>query len=201
MNRGKIILLNGASSSGKTTLANALVEILDEPYRTYKIDEYFHWYFTKLSKRFYPQQYPKNILFEEVVARRDKDEFWNKGFLGFNYSISGLSSAGLNIIVDTVLETKHVLKQIVDILHEFPVIFVGIHCDLEELERREKERNKKRMEGLAKFQYRNIHRHAIYDFEVNTTHTSAIECAKQIKEYIKSNGFSSSVIKELLKTL
>lgn len=32
MNKGKIILLNGTSSSGKSTLAKALQSVLDEPY-------------------------------------------------------------------------------------------------------------------------------------------------------------------------
>jgi chloramphenicol 3-O-phosphotransferase len=41
VNKGKIILLNGTSSSGKSTLAEALQSVLDEPYL--HIDGDFFW--------------------------------------------------------------------------------------------------------------------------------------------------------------
>ena len=50
MNKGKIIVLNGVSSSGKTTLAKALQEALDEPYTRLSIDDFINMMPEKLIK-------------------------------------------------------------------------------------------------------------------------------------------------------
>jgi hypothetical protein len=40
-----------------------------------------------------------------------------------------------------------------------------------------------RVHGLAAEQYRRVHRHAMYDVEVDTEANSAAECAEQIAAY------------------
>ena len=40
MTKGNIIFLNGTSSSGKTVIAKALQQILDEPYLHYAVDSF-----------------------------------------------------------------------------------------------------------------------------------------------------------------
>ncbi len=40
MAHGTVVLLNGTSSSGKTSIARALQDIIDEPYLHTGIDEY-----------------------------------------------------------------------------------------------------------------------------------------------------------------
>ena len=42
INSGRVIYLNGASSSGKTTIARGLQESLDEPYMHLTVDGYLH---------------------------------------------------------------------------------------------------------------------------------------------------------------
>ncbi|WP_165763871.1 phosphotransferase-like protein [Halalkalibacter urbisdiaboli] len=39
MKQGKIIILNGTSSSGKTTLAKSLEKVMDEPYVYVSLDD------------------------------------------------------------------------------------------------------------------------------------------------------------------
>ena len=66
-----------------------------------------------------------------------------------------------------------------------PVLFVGVRCPLEELERRERGRN--RDQGLARRQFDIVHAHKVYDVEVDTFTHSPIECALQIKEALLDN--------------
>jgi Chloramphenicol phosphotransferase-like protein len=60
-----------------------------------------------------------------------------------------------------------------------PVLFVGVDCPLEELERRERERGD-RSPGQAKWQYEHIHGHATYDITVNTFEMTIEACADTI---------------------
>ena len=50
MNKGKVIVLNGVSSSGKTTLAKAMQEAFDEPYIRLSIDDFINMMPEKLIK-------------------------------------------------------------------------------------------------------------------------------------------------------
>ena len=50
MNRGKIIILNGVSSSGKTTLAKALQNAFDELYVRLSIDDFISMMSDKMVK-------------------------------------------------------------------------------------------------------------------------------------------------------
>jgi chloramphenicol 3-O phosphotransferase len=69
------------------------------------------------------------------------------------------------------------------------VLFVAIHCDPDELERRQRQRSDRNpnftREYLASAQIR-AHAHGIYDLEVDTTHLTPHQCADIIKEHLQN---------------
>ena len=151
---GKIILLNGASSSGKSTLARGLQQNLDEPFWHFSIDHLF-------AARVLPK------------TRIDAGEFpWSglrrQFFDGFHRCLPALADAGNNLIVEHIIEEKSWMRRLLCLLGTFDVFFVGIHCPLPELERRERERGDRRT-GEAKTDYEVTHAFAVYDMEVDTT--------------------------------
>ncbi|MBS4175078.1 AAA family ATPase [Bacillus sp. FJAT-49736] len=168
MKKGNIIFLNGTSSAGKTSLTRKLQETFAEPYFHISIDTY-----------------------EGMVPEKHLDsDFWK--YLGqsasaMHHSIKLFSDLGLNVIVDTVIldipEEKEWLPECVSLLHEYPVVFVGVHCPIHELERREKERGDRDI-GQAKWQLERIHGHKIYDIEINTFESSIEDCAFQIRDKV-----------------
>jgi len=174
MTKGNIIFLNGTSSSGKTSIAKALQEILDEPYLHFCIDT-FLW------------MLPDRYLSQEALPAVGP-----RAISGMHHCIAASASIGNNIIVDHVLEGKQWLKECVRLLTGFPVLFVGVRCPLEELERRERERNRQR--GLARYQFDLVHAHGVYDLEIDASIYSPMECALQIKDALRdihsSNAFS-----------
>ncbi len=184
--KGSIILLNGVSSSGKSMIANSLQEIMDEPYLIVGLDKFFQLYKDAFPKRFNPTPIPEDISPDEGYALLEKCSVRNRRSSTFHHFLAAFSKAGNNIIADTVLDTENVLKQCINILGEFPVVFVGVHCTLEELEKREQERGDRKL-GLAKIHYDRVHAHTIYDIEVDTTNSSPMECAQKIKEAILTN--------------
>jgi chloramphenicol 3-O phosphotransferase len=151
---GKIILLNGASSSGKSTLAAALQNELDEPFWHYSID---------------------HLLAAKVLPRDriDRGHFLWKDmrpnfFAGFHATVPALAAAGNNLVVEHIVETEEWMSSLVKLLHGADVFFVGVHCPLEELERRERARGNRRI-GEAKADFESTHRFCTYDMEVSST--------------------------------
>lgn len=151
---GKIILLNGASSSGKSTLARGLQAALDDPFWHFSIDHLF----------------AANVLPKERIA---SGEFpWRdlrpQFFDGFHRCLPALADAGNNLIVEHIVETEAWMQRLLRLLGHLDVFFVGVHCPLPELERRELERGDRRI-GEARADFETTHTFCTYDFEVFST--------------------------------
>ena len=154
---GNIILLNGASSSGKSTLARALQSLLPLPFWHYSID---------------------HLLAASVLprARIDSGEFaWHdlrqQFFEGFHNSIPAFARAGNHLIVEHIVESREWMNRLLELLSEFDVFFVGLHCPLEELERRERERGDRRI-GEARADAEVTHRFGFYDHECHSNQSA-----------------------------
>lgn len=102
--------------------------------------------------------------------------------LGFHRAIAGMASAG-NIVVDHVLGERWRLLDVIDVLQESEVFFIGVQCALPELGRRERERGNRTV-GRAAVQAPLAHKHGIYDLAVDTGTWSAATCAQQIHEHV-----------------
>lgn len=191
-----IIYLNGASSSGKTSIARALQQTLDEPYYHLSTDTFAGM----------------------VVRRNEPGEAWDGDIIGpkfnagFTHCVAAMAGTGNNVIVDDVLCESYrldgridaqssfdLLKQRVSVLAPFDVLYVGVHCALSELERRERARGD-RYPGLARFQYRRVHAHSIYDVEVATTRQTVAECASVIRHALAHRRYPTTFekMRELL---
>ena len=151
---GKIILLNGASSAGKSSLAHALQQRLDEPF--------WHWSIDHLLAA--------GVLPRERLARGDfawaalRPAFFD----GFHRSLAGLATGGNNLIVEHIVETQAWMDRLIELLAPFDVFFVGVHCDVDELERRELARGDRRI-GSARKDAATTHGFCEYDHEVDTS--------------------------------
>ena len=98
---------------------------------------------------------------------------------GMRRAIAELARQGNNLIVDEVMlaEDRADYDQL---LSEFALFVVGVFAPLGVLEERERRRGD-RMVGLARWQCDRLHAGITYDFEVDTTTYSPMECAKLIK--------------------
>jgi chloramphenicol 3-O phosphotransferase len=159
MEHGKIILISGTSSSGKSTLAKDLQKALGEPFLHLQLDSYI-----------------------EMLPRTDDREMFKRMVRGLNRSVAVMAEEGNNLIVDHVLVDNAWLNQLLELLRGQYVLFVGLHCSLEELERRERERDARR-QGFARQQFESIHKGKVYDLELDTSVLSPEECVRRVVEF------------------
>lgn len=121
MKPGQIIVLNGVSSSGKTSLAKKIQGINETAY--------FH-----LSLDGFESMAPQEQLMKD---------FWNllgQAASAMHHSAATFSDLGLNVIVDTLIlnlpEEATWLPECARLFSTRASLFVGVHCPLEELNSR-----------------------------------------------------------------
>lgn len=150
---GKIIVINGPSSSGKTTLALALQKQLDVPFIRFSFDLF-------IDHKAFPSEQIRNGTFSWEAMRPSV-------FRGLHQCLPALATAGNNIIFDHIIETKPWLYELVSLIAELDVFFVGLHCSLPELERRETQRGDRR-KGEARMDFETVHSVTSYDLELDS---------------------------------
>jgi len=155
---GRIILLNGASSSGKSSIARAVQARIGEPFWHYSIDHLRDAGVLPLDR----------IRTGEFPWPPMREPF----FEGFHQSLAAFAQAGNNLIVEHIVETSGWMRRLMTLLAPFDVYFVGVHCPLDELEKRELARGDRRI-GDARRDFETIHRHAVYDLELDATRPPA----------------------------
>jgi len=92
-------------------------------------------------------------------------------FRGLHQCLPALANAGNNLIFDHIIESKSWLQDLLRSISELDVFFVGLHCSLPELERREAERGN-RHSGEARADLETVHSITSYDLELNSENTS-----------------------------
>lgn len=165
---GWIILLNGASSSGKSSIARELQAQLCYPFWHISIDHL-------RDAGVLPRERIRQGDFQWAALR---EAF----FIGFERSLAAYASAGNNLIVEYIVESAEWMARLSEVLRDLDVFFVGVHCPLEELERREKGRGDRPI-GDAARDYSTVHRHCRYDFEVDSSLPAAVNAASIISQW------------------
>jgi chloramphenicol 3-O phosphotransferase len=98
-------------------------------------------------------------------------------FDAFHRSLAAIADAGNNLVVEHILDTPGWRQQLAALLASHDVLFVGLHCSLDELERREKMRGDRRP-GSAEADYYAIHQGLAYDLEVDAE--SGLEASTRV---------------------
>jgi len=165
---GWIIFLNGASSSGKTTIGRALQEALEELYLLVSADGFL----SQLPESFLAGERRFSVKLPVLVH-------------AFHASAAAQALAGMNVILDHVIQALAWLDDCLSQFCDIEVLFVAIKCPLSELEKREADRGNRSI-GSAKFQYDRVHAHNTYDLELDTSVLRPEQCVSAIADYVHS---------------
>ncbi|WP_188903758.1 phosphotransferase-like protein [Deinococcus aerophilus] len=151
---GSVILVNGASSAGKSTLCRALRDALPGPFLHFSLDLF---------------------MFGDTVLPRTPDgkiRDWPtlrpRVFEGFYRCLPALLTAGNSLVVDLIIETAEQRDRLWTLLAPHDVYVVGLRCPVEELERRERARGDRRP-GDARRDAETVHAFMPYELELDCT--------------------------------
>lgn len=97
-----------------------------------------------------------------------------------------LAKQGYNLIIDDVAYGSRDVDLWRKRLQGYPVIYIGVHCPLDVLEKREKLRQD-RMIGSARPQSLRVHEGVNYDLEIDTERDSLEEIIQRIRAVCELN--------------
>jgi chloramphenicol 3-O phosphotransferase len=168
-----VIFINGCTSAGKSSIARSLQSQLDTPYLLTGIDDAFGM----IPLRYHNSDEGfKFVKDNNNLVQLSFGEIGKQTLYAHQVATSAMANSGVNLILDEVVLNERLRRDWLALLEGVDVFFVGVHCDLAELERRELARGD-RVIGQARGQFQNVHSQMRYDFEIETTQISPDEAA------------------------
>lgn len=177
----QVIVLNGGSSSGKSSIARALQDVLPGLWLTFGTD---------ILAEALPGRGddPRSGLVLEpdgtVTVQpefRAVEEIWYQG-------LAVMASRGVRLILDEVFLAGGAGQQrLRALLGGLDVLWAGVRCDPLVAASREAARPD-RIRGMAVGQAVVVHAGVVYDVEVDTTDCPAVACAHRIAEAALAPG-------------
>jgi len=164
MDKGRIIFLNGVTSSGKTSIVEALQE---------REDVFFY--------------VVANDLFQEMVGEKFLQEnYWkylSEVIIMMYHTAKLYSDMGKNVLIDGILVEREEIKphyeQLKEILKDNPLDIVEVYCPLEICRERNIARGD-RFENQSQEQFDLMAEDIKYSMRVDTSVMNSAECAEAI---------------------
>ena len=164
MEKGRIVFLNGVTSSGKTSIVEAIQA---------RDDVFFY--------------VVANDLFQEMVGEKHlRENYWkhlSEIIIMMYHTAKLYSDMGKNVLIDGILVERDEIKphyhQLLEILKENPLDIVEIYCPLDICKRRNIMRGD-RYETQSDEQHELMAKNIEYRLRVDTSLHSAVECADMI---------------------
>lgn len=190
---GEIIILNGTSSSGKSTILKEIQKISPTPVLEIGLDKLI-W---MLPGRYLSQPY-----WDEVMGRANSaGTVGNQLVFTMHRMIAAASRAGFSVAADHVLIEPGWTHDCATVLAGLPAWLIGIYCPLAVLQDREKQRHDRTL-GQAALQYAAVHAHGVYDLKLDTSVESPQRAAEKILNHVRcpnapfalKNLFNSSTL-------
>lgn len=174
-------MLNGGSSAGKSAIARSLQAVLPDPWLAFGIDSLIEAMPASMRESGDGLDIAEDGGVGVGSVFRELEAAWMQG-------VAATAGAGARIIIDDVFlggaESQQRWQQA---LGGLDVLWVGVRCDSKVAAGREILRGD-RAQGMAASQAETVHRGAVYDLEVDTTHTESLQCARTIAAQVTSSS-------------
>ncbi len=173
---GRVVLLHGTSSSGKTTVARAVQRLSDEPWLRLGIDAFWN----AIDERWmeHGSRAADGFLWQED-ATIVPGPVGQRVARGMRAAIAACARCGNDVLVDDVFVDRGWLDDWRTELAGLDWILVGVLAPLPVLEEREHARGN-RISGEARAQVDVVHAGVEYDLTVDTSAQSPDDCASAI---------------------
>lgn len=191
---GRIIILNGAPRSGKSSIVTAIQTSFEGVWMNLGVDAYV--------RHVTPERYRPGIGLRPGGERPDLEPLVATFYTALYASIAAHSRLGLNVVAEFGHHEAHsrplgILSACARLLTGLPVLFVGVHCPIDVImQRRQAESEERRRDYLdvsaspaapapVLLWQTQVHRPGIYDLDVDTSLQSPEDCAKEIRRHLE----------------
>ena len=175
----EVIVLNGGSSSGKSSIATCLQEQLEGTWLTLGVDDLIR----ALSHGPTDTTAGGSLHFSSNGSISVSQAF-HQAQADWYQGVGAIARAGTGVIVDEVfLDGGRSQSRLDAALNGLSAVWVGVHCDPEVAETREIQRAD-RIRGQARDQALRVHQGVRYDLVVDTTNALPSQCAGTIVEWL-----------------
>ena len=187
---GTVIILNGPSAVGKSSIIKAFQSKQSKPWLGIGIDNFF---VGVLPPKFYLEDTPEHRTVMHGVTSVDAEgklftlHVGPEGYKivkGMHQAIAAYARTGNNVIVDYIMYEPSWYTDLQSSLTGINVITVGITASLETIKEREKKRATS-PEGHARSLYESVHRGWKYDLQINTDDVTADQAAQLIVNHLE----------------
>lgn len=170
-----VIILNGGSSSGKTSIAKCLQDLLPVPWLRFSIDDLIDAMPEIMINAGKGIQFGPDGSVSPGPDFRILESAWMQG-------IAAMVRSGARVIVDDVfISGLDARRRWEAALEGLQVLWIGVFCDAAVASEREARRGD-RVTGMAASQATAVHAGMDYDVKVDTTEMSPEECSRIIAQ-------------------
>lgn len=174
-------MINGGSSSGKTSIVRRLQEVMPEPWLAFGVDSFVDALPLSMQDSEAGIEFADDGGITVGPVFRTLEAAWMAG-------ITATVRAGAPVIIDDVFLGGAASQQRwQEALDGLAVLWVGVTCDPATAAEREKARGD-RVIGMAESQAKIVHEGVRYDLVVDTTHTESLACAQAIADHVRRSG-------------
>lgn len=195
-NAGTVIVLNGPSGSGKSSIQREFQKLM-MPNLWIKVG------IDNLFDRVMPDIMPENMAYWQSKnpirwVENSKDAAGNnivtlftgdegeKVAFAMNSAIAAYAQNGCNVIVDYIAYKPEWFDDLRTKLKKYRTIYVAVDIPLETLEQREAARATS-PKGHARSHYASVYGNITYDLRVNSDRNTAHEIAQQLRSFVEQN--------------
>jgi chloramphenicol 3-O phosphotransferase len=171
----QVIMLNGGSSSGKSGIARCLQAVLPDPWLVLGTDTLVAALPASVLGSAAGIEFAADGAVTVGPGFRALEAAWIAG-------VAAMARAGARVIMDEVLLGGAASqRRWQEALTGLTVLWAGVRCDPAVATGRETARGD-RVAGMAAAQAGLVHHGVVYDLEVDSTHTEAMDCARVIAQ-------------------
>lgn len=177
-----IVVVNGGSSSGKTSMARCLQQLLlPRIWLRWSIDDFVEALPASKGNEQEMIEFGSGGTVQVGPAFRKAEAAWVAG-------IAATAREGVGVILDDVFLGGSASQQRLSSgLSGLQPLWVGVRCDREVAAARES-RRADRVAGMAAAQAQVVHRGVHYDIEVDSTAASPMACARRVLSVLEAHS-------------
>lgn len=169
-----IVVLNGTSSSGKTSIARAFQELAPRVFLNFSIDSILYALPVSAIERIQRGDAISDLRFPELVR-------------AFYACVRELASLGHDLVIDHAVISQREAELLLSAVEGHKTLFVGVDCPVDVLAERERARGDRRI-GMAAAQSARIHQWLQYDLRIDTAVVDAETAAQQMVDALEVRG-------------